>query len=318
MLAGATTLADGGSRPGDLAAEDVSGIFSRICKDIEGSRNSYLGTAQVRDLQAQLAQPGLDPMAQALIYTRLGIEQLRLGDSADAVTSLRDALRLVGSEPSRAQFVRRRLGLAQLRLGEQTNCIGNHSSGACIVPLAPGAIHADKRGSSAAIDTYSDFLKTSPDDAVVQWLLNVAAMTVDRHPGAVPPSMRVPASTLASDYDIKHFAEIAASTGLHINQQSGGGIMEDFDGDGLLDIVTSTIDVCGRMNFFRNDGRGRFEDRSEISGLAQQLGGLNVVHADYDNDGDVDVLVLRGAWLATQGRIRNSLLRNDGDGTFTT
>ena len=46
------------------------------------------------------------------------------------------------------------------------------------------------------------------------------------------------------------------------------------------------------------------------------VGGLNLIHADYDNDGDVDVLVLRGAWRRQAGRVPNSLLRNAGDGTF--
>ena len=44
------------------------------------------------------------------------------------------------------------------------------------------------------------------------------------------------------------------------------------------------------------------------------VGGLNLVHADYDNDGWLDVLVLRGAWL-NEGH-PNSLLHNNGDGTF--
>ncbi len=43
---------------------------------------------------------------------------------------------------------------------------------------------------------------------------------------------------------------------------------------------------------------------------------MNAVQADYDNDGDVDVLVLRGAWWSASGRHPNSLLRNDG-GRFT-
>ena len=30
----------------------------------------------------------------------------------------------------------------------------------------------------------------------------------------------------------------------------------------------------------------------------------------------MDILVLRGAWLDDDGQIRNSLLRNNGDGTF--
>ena len=42
-----------------------------------------------------------------------------------------------------------------------------------------------------------------------------------------------------------------------------------------------------------------------------------MLQADYDNDGDVDVLVLRGAWLSRSGLHPNSLLRNNGDGTFT-
>ncbi|MCA9068337.1 MAG: CRTAC1 family protein, partial [Planctomycetaceae bacterium] len=38
--------------------------------------------------------------------------------------------------------------------------------------------------------------------------------------------------------------------------------------------------------------------------------------ADYDNDGAVDVLVLRGAWLGEAGQQVNSLLKNDGKGRF--
>ena len=41
-------------------------------------------------------------------------------------------------------------------------------------------------------------------------------------------------------------------------------------------------------------------------------------HADFDNDGDRDVLILRGAWLKEQGLHPNSLLRNEGsEGIFT-
>ena len=95
---------------------------------------------------------------------------------------------------------------------------------------------------------------------------------------------------------------------------AGGAVMEDFDGDGLLDLVSSSSDPCKPMRAFRNDGQGGFEDVSIRWGLDSQLGGLNLVHADYDNDGAPDVLVLRGAWLGNDGRIRNSLLRNDVTG----
>jgi ASPIC and UnbV/FG-GAP-like repeat len=47
------------------------------------------------------------------------------------------------------------------------------------------------------------------------------------------------------------------------------------------------------------------------------VGGLNMNQCDYNNDGLMDVLVLRGAWLGTEGRYPCSLLRNNGNGTFT-
>jgi hypothetical protein len=98
---------------------------------------------------------------------------------------------------------------------------------------------------------------------------------------------------------------------------AGGVAVEDFDGDGLLDVVTSSMDPRTPLRFFRNTGQGGFEPRAEEAGLSEQLGGLNVLTADYDGDGDFDLLVLRGAWLKDLGQIRNSLLRNDGSGRFT-
>jgi hypothetical protein len=62
---------------------------------------------------------------------------------------------------------------------------------------------------------------------------------------------------------------------------------------------------------------GTFVDRTEQAGLLGLPGGLNLVQADYDDDGDVDVLILRGGWLEKYGRYPKSLLRNNGNATFT-
>jgi hypothetical protein len=59
---------------------------------------------------------------------------------------------------------------------------------------------------------------------------------------------------------------------------------------------------------------GGFDDIAARAGLGDQLGGLNMVQADYDNDGCLDLLLLRGAW---QGAQRKSLLRNTCRGGFT-
>jgi hypothetical protein len=69
------------------------------------------------------------------------------------------------------------------------------------------------------------------------------------------------------------------------------------------------------MVFYRNKGDGTFENRTKEAGLSDQLGGLNCVQADYNNDGFLDIFIPRGAWLQTP--MRPTLLRNNGNGTFT-
>ena len=59
----------------------------------------------------------------------------------------------------------------------------------------------------------------------------------------------------------------------------------------------SAIGFADQMRFFWNRGDGTFEDRTDAAGLTGEVGGLNLIQADYDNDGLLDVLVLRGGWM---------------------
>src|SRR6185436_9282458 len=112
------------------------------------------------------------------------------------------------------------------------------------------------------------------------------------------------------------FRDVGAKAGIDASSLAGGVAIEDFDGDGWIDVITSTADPKGSMHYFRSRGDGTFEDLAEESGLSAQLGGLNMISADFDEDGDQDPLVLRGGWLIDFGRIRRSLLRNDGGRRF--
>jgi hypothetical protein len=69
------------------------------------------------------------------------------------------------------------------------------------------------------------------------------------------------------------------------------------------------------MAFFRNKGDGTFEDCTAKAGLADQLGGINCVQGDFNNDGLMDLIITRGAWINHPMRL--TLLRNDGKGKFT-
>lgn len=209
----------------------------------------------------------------------------------------------------------RLLALAYLRLGEQENCLTNRDARSCIIPIAEGGVHRLRSGSEQAVDVYLRILKAYPDDLQSRWLLNIAYMTLGRHPQAVPDSLLIPSSVFESEYELPFFPDVAPAAGVDVLGHAGSCSMDDFDGDGRLDIFTTSYIIGEPAQLFINDGDGTFSDRSEAAGLTGLTGGLNEVHADFDNDGLLDIFITRGAWLGTNGRFPNSLLRNLG-GTF--
>jgi hypothetical protein len=165
-----------------------------------------------------------------------------------------------------------------------------------------------------AIDYFSRYLAEQPDELEVRWLLNIAHMFAGSYPDGVPRAQLIPADAFTSSEDVGRFVDVAPRAGLHSIAMSGGVIVDDFDRDGRLDLVTSSIDSCAPLRLFRRNGDGTFTDRAAEAGLGGQLGGLNILQGDYNNDGRLDILVLRGGWETAQ---RKSLLRNNGDGTFS-
>ena len=133
-----------------------------------------------------------------------------------------------------------------------------------------------------------------------------------------PEHLLIPPERFEAKEEFPPFHEVAADLGLNTLTLSGGVIADDFDNDGWLDIVVSDWSPSGQLRLFQNGGDGTFSERTKEAGLIGIFGGLNLVQADYDNDGDTDIFVLRGA-RGSRGIGRgypNSLLQNDGDGRF--
>jgi hypothetical protein len=206
-------------------------------------------------------------------------------------------------------------GVAGMRRGENENCLECRGEGACIFPIRPTAVHTKPEGSRLAIRHFTEYLEEFPEDQGARWLLNVAYMTLGEYPHQVPAPYLMAFDGFGREFDIGRFKDIAHLVGVNRFQSSGGAIMDDFDNDGLLDLVVTTIDPGQAMAFYRNKGDGTFEDRTKAAGLGRQYGGLNCVQTDYNNDGFLDIFISRGAWI--QYPMRPSLLRNNGDGTFT-
>ena len=272
------------------------------------------------------ARAGGDPLALHAALLEAGHHELRMANEEEAIASYEEAYRLLPrltgalDDDQRARTVFR-YGVAWLRFGETANCADAHAAESCILPLRGAGIHRHQEGSRQAIELFREVVESTPMSSIVHakalWLLNVAAMTVGEYPQGVPEPYRIPEDIFASEVAFPRFENVAPELGLGGFTLFGGVIADDFDGDGWIDAMVTTSDIDGYPRFFRNDRDGTFTERGKEAGLEGLNGGLNTIQADYDNDGDVDAFVLRGAWLLVAGRHPSSLLRNDGRAVFT-
>ena len=206
------------------------------------------------------------------------------------------------------------VGVAHMRRGEVDNCLANPSADRCLFPLRPGGRHQRPAGAEDARQRFLAYLAARPDDLEVRWLLNLAAMVLGRYPQDVPKAQLLAPELFRSGAEVPRFLDVAPAAGIGRRDIAGGTVADDLDGDGLGDVAFSSVDRCSPLRIYRSRGDGSFEEHTEAAGLLRQLGGINLTHADYDNDGDLDLFVMRGGWEVP---MRNSLLRNDGALRFT-
>ncbi len=294
----------------------------KLIQDRTPDEHPYLGDAQLRQAQDILATLPEDAVA-GRFHTQwiLAYHLARAGRLEDAISNFESAqhqleqLRSQLSSHEREQFLLH-MAAACLRLGEMENCIHCQTGESCVLPLQGGGIHVQQEGTQKSIEVLQNLLEENPDHLTARWLLNIATMALGNYPADVPETFRVSPDRFRSDVEFPRFTDIARQLGVNPFNLCGGTIVDDFDDDGYLDILSSTWDTAGESILFRNNGDGTFQKRIKEAGLSGICGGLNLVHADYDNDGAVDVLVLRGGWLNEAGKHPNSLLKNDGTGRF--
>lgn len=307
-----------GNKPVSGKNSKMAGVLTGVQKKIYSFQNHFCAEAKLEHIDS-LIQATPDHAEQLNLAFSKGNILLEYGDEAAAVQIYEQLYKVVDSTSNSRARVLMELGMAYTRLAERTNCVTNHSAEACIMPIQGSGVHQDKNPARKAVEAFTALLKLDPYSLDARWLLNINYMTLGEYPKGVPKKWLIPGLDDPGPYRVKPFSDIAGNLGLAVTNRAGGTVVDDFDNDGYLDVIMSAWGLDDPMHYFRNNGDGSFTDLSEESGLAAIGGGLNLTHVDYNNDGWLDIFVLRGGWQGQSGfgDQPNSLLRNNGDGTFT-
>jgi hypothetical protein len=268
------------------------------------------------DFQLAGAEAARDPHLNRFERGKLAFH---LGDFSRAVGLIEEDVRDRGESEDKLFW----LAVSYQRWAEADNCAvaghegGQSPAGRCALPVSTPytRTHAAERAAAGfrrLLDRYD------PDNPLYRWLLDFTSMTLGRYPAGVPPRYRLsgPVQDLfygavgrarRAEYAHLSFSDRAPELNAAVNDAGKGVAVEDFDGDGYLDIVTGG--TFSDLRFLHNDrGRG-FVDRTREIGLAGIDQPYMITAADYDNDGRMDLFVGRPFQ-------RFMLLRNQPSGTF--
>ncbi len=272
-------------------------------------------------IMKQMLESEKDPGKKINLEIEYAFELLKVGKSLESLkqyeatynTILSNKINLDPKTRRNLHFI---IGMAYLRHGEIENCVQNHNHESCFIPIKGDGVHKLPFGSKKAIAQFEGILKEFPDDLEAKYLLNLAYQTIGEYPDKVPAGWRIDPSWYTNKVQIKRFEDIAPQLGVNRNGLAGGVVMDDFNNDGWLDLVLTSWNHNDPTLFYVNNGDGTFSDKSAESGLIGHLGSLHLNQTDFNNDGWMDLYIMRGAWYMKQGDIPNTLLMNTGKGTF--
>ncbi|OQB35662.1 MAG: FG-GAP repeat protein [Candidatus Latescibacteria bacterium ADurb.Bin168] len=131
------------------------------------------------------------------------------------------------------------------------------------------------------------------------------------------------ANSLFINQGKESFTDIAKAAGVADEGNGYCCAFADYDNDGDPDLYTGSLNEFDKpvtRRLYRNDGNMKFTDVTETLGLAAKGYDVSCFWGDIDNDGDLDLFLAnstgKGA-AAEKNYAANTLLRNNGDGTFT-
>ncbi len=153
--------------------------------------------------------------------------------------------------------------------------------------------------------------------------------------GEWPPGDRLYRNDLetGSGKPVVRLVDVTDESGIDATGYGMGVVAADFDNDGHVDLYVLNL---GANQFWRNEGDGRFSDRTRASGTGDERWSIAAAAADHDGDLDLDLFVVnyldfslanQKTCLTERGEedyclpgayrpVADALLVNDGAGLF--
>ena len=293
--------------------------ISTYCTKLKNSSNKYIGTNQKLLWQGKLNNAKDE---YNIWFAKLGLAkaEMSLGGFDEAINIIEEVLSSENFQnlPDTSKVMTyNTAALIYIKAAEVKNCVIPGGSIVCQLPTDNNYKQDYTDYSYKAIEVINEWLMIDSENLKAKWLLNIVYMSIGEYPESINKDLliEVPGQNLSSIHT--GFIDVSIDSGIYNVDLAGGVIFDDFNNDGYPDLITSTWDPCSSMKFYLNKGINGFKDITENSNLSTQLGGLNIISTDYNNDGFLDIYVLRGGWLMEEGEMINSLLKNNGDMTFT-
>lgn len=301
--------------------------------------NIFHNSERISWFKKQVAE-NKNPAEKPWLMFMLGREYIFAGKNEEAIKILEgikkiyNAREIVDFEDQKITYedlIEFNIGLAYFRIGEQENCVGMNNDHTCIFPIMGKGVHMKRLGSEKSQKYFSEILKRNPSHAPSRWLLNLGHNTLGTYPEGVPAKYLISPALFHSEARYERFLDKAMFMGVNYTSLAGGVVVDDFDDDGKFDIFYSSVSpgspgspgtsgssenhVDGSYKVYLN-AKEKMKDVTALSKAAGIKGSLDIFSADYNNDGNLDIYLSRGAWKRVDGEQPGILLRGAGKGRF--
>ncbi len=320
VLAGSPLLGDAPARPQTPGTRRMVARLAELAARNDTDPNPFSSAERVKLLLA-IPAPA-EPDVKWRHDLALGMEMLYGGQTKEALPRLQELWDHLdrapaGLPPAHLAYLHEQLAVGYLRLGEQENCIRHHGTESCLLPIRGTGIHAAPRGSRAAIREYTAILQAEsrrPDLALApEHRLHDAR----RVPGQGAAAWLIPPRVFESGLRHQALPRRRPASGLDVRGLAGRRSWRTSTATATSIVILSSMGLRDPLHLLPQPRRRHLRGSHRGSGArpASPAGSTSCTPTTTTTATST-CFVLRGAWLGEHGRLPDSLLRNNGDGTF--